>query len=296
MDQQPRVLAAVVALLLTLVHPVEAQEVKRITILYDAFGPSSALVKDWGFAAFIEYGGKRILFDTGNNAKIFQHNVKQLGVDLTRLDAVVISHRHGDHTSGLTHLLDVNSDVKIYAPQEGAFFKSQIPREFLKSHPGLPTELQYYEGKPPERFVSGSPWEQGNFQIVTSPTEIFPGFYVLTTRSQQPGTLEMNEVSLAFRTPKGLAVVVGCSHPGVAKILEDAAKIDPRVFIVTGGFHLVLTPQEAVQRTADVLHNTLKVQRVAPGHCTSELGFVVFRDRFKDRFDRAGLGSVIALP
>ena len=79
----------------------KAQGEKRITILYDAFGPPSSLKMDWGFAALIEYNGRRILFDTGNNAKIFEHNVNQLNVDLTRLDAVVISHRHGDHTSGL---------------------------------------------------------------------------------------------------------------------------------------------------------------------------------------------------
>jgi len=74
----------------------------------------------------------------------------------------------------------------------------------------------------------------------------------------------MNEVSLAVRTPKGLAVIVGCSHPGVEKNLE--------------------------------LHDNRKAQRVAPGHCTSELGFAVFMDRFKERFDRAGLGSVATLP
>jgi 7,8-dihydropterin-6-yl-methyl-4-(beta-D-ribofuranosyl)aminobenzene 5'-phosphate synthase len=137
---------------------------------------------------------------------------------------------------------------------------------------------------------------KGNFEIVTETTEIYPGFYVLTTRSQKPGTIDMNEVSLAIRTPRGLAVVVGCSHPGVEKILEQAAKIDPRIYTVTGGFHLVLTPQEEVQRTADVLYNVLKVDRVAPGHCTSELGFAVFMDRFKERFDRAGVGRVISLP
>lgn len=288
--------AAVIALLLTFTASLNAQETKRVTILYDAFGPSSTLVKDWGFAAFVEYGGKRILFDTGNNAKIFEHNAKQLGIDLTRLDAVVISHRHGDHTSGLTHLLEVNSEVKIYAPQEGAFFKSRPPTGFLKPHPDVPPDLRYFEGKQPERWVSGSPWEKGHFEIVAKTTEIFPGFYVLTTRSQKPGTLEMNEVSLAIRTPKGLAVIVGCSHPGVEKILEEAAKIDPRLYTVIGGFHLVLTPQEEVQRTADVLYNALKIERVAPGHCTSELGFVVFLDRFKECFDRAGLGAVISLP
>jgi 7,8-dihydropterin-6-yl-methyl-4-(beta-D-ribofuranosyl)aminobenzene 5'-phosphate synthase len=103
-------------------------------------------------------------------------------------------------------------------------------------------------------------------------------------------------VSLAIRTPRGLAVVVGCSHPGVEKILAEAAKIDSRLYTVTGGFHLVLTPAEEVQRVAGALHDTLKIERVAPGHCTSELGFAVFLERFKERFDRAGLGAVISLP
>lgn len=291
-----RCFAIAVALILALAAPVGAQDTKRITILYDAFGVPSMLQKDWGFAAFVEYGGKRILFDTGNNAKIFEHNVKQLGIDLTRLDAVVISHRHGDHTTGLTHLLEMNSDVKIYVPQEGAFFKGTIPQGFLKPYPSLPPELRYYEGKLPERFVSGTPWEQGNFEIVPKTTDIFPGFYVITTQSKKPGTMEMNEVSLVIRTPKGLAVVVGCSHPGVEKILEEATKIDSRLYTVAGGFHLVLTPQEEVQRIASVLHDTLKIERVAPGHCTSELGFAMFLDRFKERFDRAGLGTVISLP
>src|SRR5512144_562129 len=83
----------------------------QITVLYDAFGKTSAMTKDWGFAALIEYGGKRILFDTGNNADIFAHNVKAKGIDLTKLDFVVISHRHGDHTSGLNYLLSVNPNV-----------------------------------------------------------------------------------------------------------------------------------------------------------------------------------------
>jgi 7,8-dihydropterin-6-yl-methyl-4-(beta-D-ribofuranosyl)aminobenzene 5'-phosphate synthase len=95
---------------------------------------------------------------------------------------------------------------------------------------------------------------------------------------------------------KGLAVIVGCSHPGVENILKEASQIDSRIYTVTGGFHLVLTPQDEVQRTADMLYNAFKIERVAPGHCTSELGFAVFLDRFKDRFDRAGLGAVIALP
>ena len=77
----------------------------QITVLYDAFGKTSTMRKDWGFSALIEYGGKRILFDTGNNADIFAHNVEAKGIDLKQLDFAVVSHRHGDHTSGLSHLL-----------------------------------------------------------------------------------------------------------------------------------------------------------------------------------------------
>jgi 7,8-dihydropterin-6-yl-methyl-4-(beta-D-ribofuranosyl)aminobenzene 5'-phosphate synthase len=278
------------------IHPALALDARSVTILYDAFGASSALVKDWGFAALIEYDGRRILFDTGNDAKIFEHNVKRLGADLTRLDAVVISHRHGDHTSGLTYLLRVNPKVKIYTPQEGAFFSGRLPKEFVKHEPGLPPELQYYEGKQPQRWSSGTPWEGARFETVATTTEILPGFVVFSTRSEKPGTMEMNELALAVRTPEGLAVVVGCSHPGVEKVLQEAAKIDARLYTVTGGFHLVVTPRAEVERTANALRDVLKVQRVAPGHCTSELGFVVFKDRFKERFDPAGLGAVIRLP
>jgi len=76
--------------------------------------------------------------------------------------------------------------------------------------------------------------------------------------------MEMNEASLAIQTPRGLAVIVGCSHPGVERVVEEAAKIDPRIYAVAGGFHLVLTPHEEIQRTADTLHSALKVERVAP--------------------------------
>jgi 7,8-dihydropterin-6-yl-methyl-4-(beta-D-ribofuranosyl)aminobenzene 5'-phosphate synthase len=59
----------------------------RVTILYDAFGANQTLTRDWGFSALVEHDGKRILFDTGNNPEIFEHNVKALNVDLTELDS-----------------------------------------------------------------------------------------------------------------------------------------------------------------------------------------------------------------
>jgi 7,8-dihydropterin-6-yl-methyl-4-(beta-D-ribofuranosyl)aminobenzene 5'-phosphate synthase len=156
--------------------------------------------------------------------------------------------------------------------------------------------MSYYRGQQPEAFVSGSPWPDANFEIVSEQKEIFPGFFVLTTRSDKPGTRDMNELSLAIRTPEGLAVIVGCSHPGVEKILQAATKIDPRLYTVTGGFHLVVTPPEEVRRVAAVLDESLKIKRVAPGHCTSELGFKILMERFGNRFDQVGVGQKIDLP
>src|SRR5262245_66154864 len=121
----------VAGLIIGQVASASAQSAAQITILYDAFGPESALKLDWGFAALLEYQGKRILFDTGNNAKIFEHNVQELKVDHKNLDAVRRQHRHSDHTGGLTHLLKVNPDVKIYVPQEPAVVIEKVPLAFL---------------------------------------------------------------------------------------------------------------------------------------------------------------------
>jgi ribonuclease BN (tRNA processing enzyme) len=80
----------------------------QITILYDAFGTDPSMTKDWGFSALVEIAGKRILFDTGDDADILAANVKAKGVDLKTLDFVVLSHRHSDHMAGLNYVLSVN--------------------------------------------------------------------------------------------------------------------------------------------------------------------------------------------
>jgi 7,8-dihydropterin-6-yl-methyl-4-(beta-D-ribofuranosyl)aminobenzene 5'-phosphate synthase len=156
--------------------------------------------------------------------------------------------------------------------------------------------MSYYRGEKPDVFGTGSPWPDANFEIITKPTEIFDGLVVFPTQSDKPGTREMNELSLAIKTPEGLAVVVGCSHPGIEKILENATAIDSRIYTVAGGLHLVVTPPAEVQRVADALYDKLKVKRIAPGHCTSEIGFKLLMHRFGNRFDEAGVGQTIALP
>lgn len=231
-------------LLLLLVPLCRAED--GITILYDAFGRASDLQKDWGFSALIEYQGKRILFDTGDNAEIFAHNVNALNVNLADLDFAVISHRHSDHISGIPYLLKMNPKLKIYA-------------------------------------------------LVEKTTEVAPGIFLIALVSNNTGTLELRELSLAIKTNHGLVLVVGCSHPGIENILEAAASINPHIHLIVGGMHLVTTPDAEVKRISLVLKERWKVDRIAPGHCTGEPAFGILAKDFGDRYLYAGLGTVLPL-
>jgi len=269
----------------------------HITVLYDAFGQTSKMQKDWGYAAFIEYGGKRILFDTGNNPDILAQNAKAKGIDFSKLDFVIMSHRHGDHMGGLTYLLSVNPHVTIYAPKEGfGVYGAELPSAFYRKDPSLPPEQRYYSGAPPEIMRFGSAWPGANFQLVDKNTEIAPNIHLITLVSDKPGTLELRELSLVINTSEGLVIVVGCSHPGVDKIVESATAINPRVHLIAGGFHLVVTPDPDIENIVGALHDRFKVEYVAPGHCTGEPAFAALKRAFGDHYIYAGLGTTVTAP
>ena len=267
----------------------------QITILYDAFGKISGMQKDWGYSAFVEYGGKRILFDTGDDPDILEQNAKAKGIDLSKLDFVVVSHRHGDHIGGMTYLLRVNPKVKIYAPKEGfGVFGADLPSSFYRKDPSLPPEQRYYDGSPPEVMRFGSAWPGTNFELIDKNTEIAPDIHLITLVSDSPGTLELRELSLAINTPEGMVIVVGCSHPGIDKIIAAAAAINPRIHMIAGGFHLVVTSDPDIAKIVTALHDTFKVEYVAPGHCTGEPAFAALKRAFGDRYLYAGLGTTLA--
>jgi 7,8-dihydropterin-6-yl-methyl-4-(beta-D-ribofuranosyl)aminobenzene 5'-phosphate synthase len=274
------------------VDPTKAQ----ITVLYDAFGVSPGMQQDWGYAAVIEYGGKRILFDTGNNGDILAQNAKAKGVDLSQLDFVIMSHRHGDHIGGLAMLQKMNPDVTIYAPKEAfGVFGADLPSTFYRKDESLAAEQRYYGGKPPDVMRFGTAWPGANIQLVDKNTEIVPGMHIITLVSDKPGTLELRELSLAINTAAGMVIVVGCSHPGVDKIVAAATQINSRIHMLVGGFHLVIAKDEEIDRIVTLLRDTYKVEYVAPGHCTGEATFTALKKAFADHDLYAGLGTVLML-
>jgi len=267
----------------------------QITVLYDAFGKTSALQKDWGYAALVEYGGKRILFDTGNNPDILAQNAKAKDIDLSKLDFVVLSHRHGDHMGGLAYLLKINPAVKIYAPKEGfGVYGSELPSTFYRKDPSLLPEQRYYDGAPPEVMQFGSAWPGANFQLLDKTIEIAPDIHLIALVSDKPGTLELRELSLAINTPDGMVIVVGCSHPGIDRIAEAASAINPRIHFIAGGFHLVVASDPDIEKMVTALHDKFRVEYIAPGHCTGEPAFTALKKAFADHYVYAGLGTTFA--
>jgi 7,8-dihydropterin-6-yl-methyl-4-(beta-D-ribofuranosyl)aminobenzene 5'-phosphate synthase len=269
----------------------------QITVLYDAFGKTSTMKKDWGFSAYIEYGGKRILFDTGNNAEIFAHNVAAKGIDLTKLDFAVISHRHGDHTSGLNHLLKLNPSVRIYAPQENfGVFGAALPGTFYRRNESLAPEMRYFDGKAPDTVRFGSPWPEGNFTWVTKTTEVMPGFNLILLNGTWGVDLEVKEIALAIDTPDGIVLVVGCSHPTIERIVEAAkAATNKPIHLVLGGTHLLPAKDDQIATIAASLRDNLGVRFIAPVHCTGEPAFAILKESFGDRYVYAGLGTTVLL-
>lgn len=293
-----------------------------ITNLYDAFSKDTSLIKYWGFSCIVKYQGKIILFDAGSNADIFKKNTSKLGIDLTKVDMVIISHPHYDHLNGIDYLLQVNPKVKIYFPYD-IFWGAPAPFDATGQEPAiedsLPHYMQYFDGGNTKFTVnqSGRFWN-ANIEFVKTSKEIFPGLTLIPTSAKYmgyfscyPGTslvqqqfeqkdgdckkTNLPELSLSIKTKKGQVLIVGCSHSGVENIVKETKNItNDKIELVYGGFHLLPFNRAQTVQIINMLKSDLQVHRVAPTHCTGHLGFKILKDTFGDDYLYAGLGETIS--
>ncbi|MDF2955185.1 MBL fold metallo-hydrolase [Candidatus Alkanophaga liquidiphilum] len=175
-----------------------------ITVVYDNHKCASGLTPRWGFSCFLvvkAHGdARRLLFDTGGDGATLLENMQKLGVDVKSVDAVVISHAHGDHTGGLHAVLEKNPFATVYSPSK---FRLRAVEKEVK------------------------------FIIVEERTELFNAVY-------STGALGgfIKEQALVIQTEKGNVVITGCAHPGIVKILKVVKKGFGDVYLVLGGFHM----------------------------------------------------------
>jgi len=230
----------------------------RVTYLYDNTSAVPGVRADWGFACLIEGRGARLLFDTGTQPDILTHNAQALHVDLGRLDAVVLSHDHGDHIAGFPA---------------------------LGSRPGLRV---FHAERFNPAVIAALRGSGATLVPVSKSVEVLPGF-----RTSDEFGNAIREEALLVDTPDGLVVIVGCSHPGIVPMLRQIKASTGRpIHAVLGGFHLMQTPADEVKRMVAEFQE-LGVGRVGPTHCTGPDAIARFKEAYGDRFIQGGVGTVV---
>ena len=236
----------------------------NIKVVFNSNGIREDFLTGWGLSFLID---DKILFDTGKDAKSLINNINKMKIDISLIEAVVISHDHWDHTGGLWELLKKKPNVNVYAcPGFGMTFKRKVS-EFSAKY-----------------------FEVGNFTRVTS------GIYSTGEIIGKYKEKNISEQALIIKTGKGFSVITGCSHPGIIKILERV-KVQLSIqefYAVFGGFHLKDHSMEDVKEIVKKFI-TLKIKRAGPTHCSGLDAEQIFREKYGDSFMEAKVGQVISV-
>lgn len=230
-----------------------------VTIVYDNNAGRRELTPAWGFGCVVQGLDKTILFDTGGDGRILLANMRKLGIEPRRIDVVVISHIHGDHTGGLGAFLARKRGCAVYIPT--GFSKSA--KEQIRSRGGKVIEAD-------------------------EPVEVCAGAKTTGTL----GKRAIEEHGLCVRTDAGWVLITGCAHPGVANMAAKAKAVTGgAIALVMGGFHMAGHSAGQIKEVIDRFEK-LGVRRVAPCHCTGDRARRLFKQRFGDRCMLVGVGSV----
>ncbi len=245
-------------------------------------------IGEWGFSALVEADGHRILVDTGLRPETVLQNAREMKIDLSDVQEVILTHNHGDHVGGLMTLrrefMKKNpAALSVAYVAEGIFYSRPMP-----------------DGEDNQMIAIRKQYEAtgGKFIEHADAFEIFPGAWLsgpvprrypehnwsMKGKVQTPHGLVEDTIpedqSLVLNTPQGLVVVTGCGHAGIVNILTYAATkfADRPVYAVVGGLHLFPAKDEQVDWTADEFKQ-FKVANLLGAHCTGIEAVYRLRER-----------------
>lgn len=273
---------------------------KVTTLIEDKKVDNKNLKTEHGFSAYIEVDGKNILFDTGQSGD-FIDNAKELDIDLKKLDYLLMSHGHFDHSGGFKRLIkEIDPDLQVLVGQ--GFFNEKY---------NLTEDGSYdYKGNSfDEDFLRDNSID---FQYIEKDITNLTEDLMVFTNFDRDEAFEntdnikyikkdgkyikdefLEEISLGIKTSKGLLVIVGCSHPGIVNILDtiiDRTGMD--IYGVIGGTHLLKEKDEKINRIVDYLKEK-DIKLVGFGHCTGDRVEEILAERLKESFISNRTGDVI---
>ncbi len=249
---------------------------------------------EWGFSALVEVEGRRVLFDTGGRPDTVLKNARELGLDLSGVEDVVLSHDHWDHTMGLVTLRR-----ELMKANPRALGRAHVARGIFLERVFPPG---WGSGQPLTMAQIKTDYEAlgGTFIESAGPTELLPGAWLTgpvprpyPEKNWSPGVKLHNpagpglvedtipeDQALVLDTDRGLVVLTGCGHAGVINILDYARKIvrPAPVHALLGGLHLFAAKEETLAWTAGKLKE-FGVAQMLGAHCTGIEPVYFFRAR-----------------
>jgi 7,8-dihydropterin-6-yl-methyl-4-(beta-D-ribofuranosyl)aminobenzene 5'-phosphate synthase len=269
-----------------------------LTILAENTARGAGILGEHGLAWWIEADGHAILFDTGQG-QVLRHNAERLGIDLSRAEAIVLSHGHYDHVGGLEQALALAPRAVLYlhpAAVEAKYSGSgggdaarRISTRFVESGAFAAPGREVVVTREPREVVPGV-WTTGEIPRLNDFEDTGGPFFLDECRCRADPLLD--DQALYFPTPEGAVVILGCAHAGVVNTLVQVERISgcAGIHAVIGGMHLEAASPQRLRRTILRLRE-LNVQRIAPLHCTGPRAVVALRNALGERCEFCATGS-----
>ena len=275
----------------------------HITTLSENTVSRENLLAEWGISVLVETDDVNILLDTGLSISA-SYNADILGIDLGKIDKIVLSHGHDDHTGGLRQILGkMRKEVEIiahpdvwtdkYAHLGNGYRFTNIPFQ----HQELEKLGANFNLTPEPTRITDSIMTTGEVPMVTDFEKLEPDLYFVRTASGfKPDNL-LDDQALIINTELGLVVILGCAHHGIINTLYHAQQLTgvKPIYMVLGGCHLFNASKERIRLTIAALRE-LDVQRLGLCHCTGLPAAAIIAQEFRDKFFFNNTGTTINLP
>lgn len=241
------------------------ETIKLTIIVDDLNGAEPGYLKSFGFSLLIELNHNKILFDTGTKEEVLLKNLSNYGLNVSEINAVILSHNHYDHANGLGGILKYNPNVPVYVHK---YWKKPVKK--------------IGDSFPRKNMISV---EKGG--VIN---DIGNNIYI-TNAYKSPDYGGIYEQACYIKTEDSFILICGCCHPGLTNFLKDREflEISDKIPLhLIGGFHgFTFSNEEAI------LLNP-QIRSINLCHCTKNIK--IFKNQFREKCNIGVIGKTMIFP